>query len=165
MLIGLVSDTHDRLPQIALAVKKLNEMRVERVLHAGDYVSPFVLPAFSKLKGKMRGVFGNNDGDIEHLKNQAQATNNIELQETFANISIENVDIGLLHGHQTSILRIIIESGKFDLVVHGHTHKPKISQMGKTLVVNPGEVCGYLTGTSTCAIFNTESLKAEIIEV
>jgi predicted phosphodiesterase len=40
MLIGLISDTHDNLPMIEKAVKKLNEENVALVLHAGDYVLP-----------------------------------------------------------------------------------------------------------------------------
>jgi predicted phosphodiesterase len=35
MLIGLMSDTHDNLPQVDKAVRRLNEENVELVLHAG----------------------------------------------------------------------------------------------------------------------------------
>ncbi len=42
MLIGVVSDTHDNLPLVEKAVKRLNEEKVNLVLHAGDYVAPFV---------------------------------------------------------------------------------------------------------------------------
>ena len=33
----------------------------------------------------------------------------------------------------------------------------------KTLVINPGEACGYLTGKSTIAIIDLEKMEAEII--
>ena len=36
MLVGLIADTHDCLPMVDRAVKKLNESDVELVLHAGD---------------------------------------------------------------------------------------------------------------------------------
>ena len=36
MLVGVMSDTHNHLPLIDKAVKKLDE-KVELVLHAGDY--------------------------------------------------------------------------------------------------------------------------------
>ncbi|RLI45996.1 YfcE family phosphodiesterase, partial [Candidatus Bathyarchaeota archaeon] len=42
MLIGIMADTHDRLPLLDKAVKRLNEEKVKLVLHAGDYVAPFV---------------------------------------------------------------------------------------------------------------------------
>ncbi|MCJ7470999.1 YfcE family phosphodiesterase, partial [Candidatus Bathyarchaeota archaeon] len=62
MLIGLISDTHDCLPLVDKAVKRLNDENVDIVLHAGDYVSPFVIPKFKDLRMKLIGVFGNNDG-------------------------------------------------------------------------------------------------------
>jgi len=31
--------------------------------------------------------------------------------------------------------------------------------------VNPGEVCGYLSGKSTIALFDTDRREAEIIEL
>ena len=36
MIVGLLSDTHDHLPIIDEAIKQLNKMNVELVLHAGD---------------------------------------------------------------------------------------------------------------------------------
>jgi predicted phosphodiesterase len=47
------------MPMIEKAVKKLNKENVELVLHAGDYVSPFVIPKFKALNAKLIGVFGN----------------------------------------------------------------------------------------------------------
>ena len=67
MLIGVISDTHDNLPIIEKAIKKLNEENVALVLHAGDYVSPFVIPKFKALNAKLIGVFGNK-GWINFLK-------------------------------------------------------------------------------------------------
>jgi len=72
MLIGLISDTHDNLPMIEKAVKKLNEENVALVLHAGDYISPFVIPKFKTLNAPLIGVFGNNDGDHEFLRKTVQ---------------------------------------------------------------------------------------------
>ena len=50
-----------------------------------------------------------------------------------------------------------------DVLVHGHDHKAKIEKVGKTLVINPGEVGGWLYGKSTLAILDTTTMKAEII--
>jgi putative phosphoesterase len=68
MLIGIISDTHDNLPMIEKVIKRLNKENVALVLHAGDYVSPFVIPKFKALNAKLIGVLGNNDGDHEFLK-------------------------------------------------------------------------------------------------
>lgn len=63
MLIGIMSDTHDNLIFTKKAIKLFNSRKVEHVIHAGDYTSPFTLKLFRELKCKYTGIFGNNDGD------------------------------------------------------------------------------------------------------
>ncbi|MEM2144958.1 MAG: YfcE family phosphodiesterase, partial [Candidatus Jordarchaeaceae archaeon] len=68
MLIGLMSDSHDRLEAVRAAIEKFNLESVNLVLHAGDIVSPFTVREFEKLNCKITCVTGNNDGDILALK-------------------------------------------------------------------------------------------------
>lgn len=165
LLIGLISDTHDNLPMVDKAVEALNQNNVGLVLHAGDYVSPFVVPRFKVLKARFIGVFGNNDGDHEFLKRRFSENERLEIRGSFAKVVLHDVKIALLHGNDEELLNALIESGGFDVVVHGHGHDAKVYQMGNTLVVNPGEVCGYLTGRSTVALLDTEELSAKILEL
>ena len=67
MRIGILSDTHDYLDMVDAAVNRLNREGVDLVLHAGDYISPFVVPRLAKLKSPLIGVLGNNDGDHQLL--------------------------------------------------------------------------------------------------
>jgi len=60
--------------------------------------------------------------------------------------------IGLLHGDDRELLQALIAREAFDVLVHGHTHQARVGDTGKTLVVNPGETCGYLTGRPTIAV-------------
>jgi uncharacterized protein len=165
MLIGAISDTHDNLPQIEKAVKSLNDQKVGLVFHAGDYVAGFVIPRLSKLNCPLIGVFGNNDGDHELLKKRFSETTNCTIHDRFTHVTVEGYRIALLHGHETELLSVIISSGYFDAVIHGHSHSMGIEYRGKTLAINPGELCGYLTGKSTFALIDTMKKQAEIVEV
>ncbi len=165
MLIGAISDTHDNLPQLEKAVKYLNEQNVELALHAGDYVAGFVIPKFKMLNCKLIGVFGNNDGDHELLKKRFSETTNCTIHDQFASITLEGYRIALLHGTDSDLLSAIIESGYFNAVIHGHSHYRSIEKKGKTLAINPGELCGYLTGKSTIAVLDTNKQEAKIIEL
>ena len=51
------------------------------------------------------------------------------------------------------------------IVVCGHTHEPSVKSEGTSLLVNPGECCGWVSGRSTIAIADTESRTAEIISL
>jgi len=165
MLVGLIADTHDNLPMVDKAIKKLNEENVGLVLHAGDYIAPFVIPKFKSLQAKLIGVFGNNDGDRELLKKRFGEQKGLEIRGNFAQIVIDGMKIALLHGSEEELLMSLVDSQSFDVVVHGHSHKAEIYRKGKTLVVNPGEVCGYLTGKSTIALFDTVKREAKLVEL
>jgi len=165
MVVGLISDTHDNLPMIEKAVEKLNNEKVELVLHAGDYIAPFTISKFQKLEAKLIGVFGNNDGDHELLKKKFNENENLELRGNFAKIEVDGLKICLLHGSEEELLKTLIESQSFDVIVHGHTHKAEVYHKGKTLIVNPGEVCGYLSGKATVALLDTVKKEAKIIQL
>jgi len=165
MLVGLIADTHDRLPMVEKAVKRLNEENVGLVLHAGDYVAPFVIPKFKDLKARLIGVFGNNDGDHELLKQRFSEQKGLEIRGNFAKIKADGIKIALLHGDDEALLEALVESESFDVVVHGHMHKAEVCWKGETLVVNPGEVCGYLTRKSTIALLDTVKREVKIVEL
>ncbi len=160
----MIADTHDCLPLLDKAVKRLNEEKVELVLHAGDYVAPFVVPHFRYLKANLIGVFGNNDGDKELLKKRFTELG-AEIRGKFAEVMVDGLKIALLHGDEADLLRSLIDVGSYDVIVHGHTHEAKTYKKGKTLVINPGEACGYLSEMPSIAILNTKPLDIKIIHL
>ena len=165
MLIGIISDTHDNLPKIEKVVERLNAENVALVLHAGNFVYPFVIPKFRALNAKLIGVFGNNDGDHEFLKKRFSEIENCEVRGRFAEINVEGLRIALLHGDNNELLNSLINCGGFDVVVYGHSHAKKAHRNGKTLIVNPGEACGYLSGEATIALLDTTKREAKIVKL
>jgi len=169
MLIGIMSDTHDYLPLVDKAVKKLTEEKVELVLHAGDYISPFVIQHFKPFKGRFIGVFGNNDGDHEVLKIRFQEFG-LEIRGEFAEVKIDDIQIALLHGGEpggppgpSELLRSLIAAECYDVIIHGHVHEAKAYRRGRTLIINPGEVCGYLSGKPSVAVLNTKKMDVKFV--
>ena len=163
-----MSDTHDHLPLIDKAVKLLEKQKVELVVHAGDYVSPFVVPHFNPFKGKFIGVFGNNDGDHEFLKRRFSEAG-LEIRGLFADISIDKLRIALLHGGEagsppgpSELLKSLISAECYDVIIYGHVHEAKASKKGRTFIINPGEVCGYLTEKPSVAVLDTKTIDAKI---
>jgi len=165
MLIGLISDTHDNLPLVEKAIKRLNNEKVDLVLHAGDYTSPFTIPKFRALSCRLIGVFGNNDGDHELLKKKFGETQNCEVRGRFAQVDAEGFRIALLHGEETELYNALVSCGSFNAIVSGHTHISLNETKGRTIVVCPGEVCGYLYGKPTFALLDTSERAATLIEL
>ena len=164
MIVGIISDTHDNLPLIDKAVKKLNEEKVELVLHAGDYVAPFVASHFKPLKAPLIGVFGNNDGDKNQLKKKFTELG-ADIRGRFAFLLIDGLRVALLHGDEKELMRSLLELESYDIIVSGHTHLEKTYRRGRTLVINPGTVSGYLVEKPTMTILDTKTLDTKTIEL
>ncbi|MCD6231861.1 metallophosphoesterase [Candidatus Aerophobetes bacterium] len=162
MIIGLMSDSHDNLPKIKQAVEFFNKKKVKLVLHAGDFVAPFVVRELEKLSCPLIGVFGNNDGEREGLKKAIEKIGEIhpgpwELEQ-------EGKKILLLHDPSTLNLKKL-KKKRYDLIIYGHTHKAEIRKEQNLLLINPGECAGWLTHRPTIAWINLEEIKAEIVEL
>lgn len=160
MKLGIIADSHENMPLIAKAIELFNRQEVGLVLHAGDFISAITAKEFKNLKAKLIGVFGNNDGDKLLLQKRFQDIG--ELYEDYHELEIEGKKVVLMH--QPKFLEILIASGKYDLIIYGHTHEIDIRE-GRPLVVNPGECGGWLTGRSTVAIVDLETMKVEIYDL
>ncbi len=157
MLVGIMSDTHDNMPQIKKAVGLFNGKKVEHVIHAGDFTSPFTFRALKDLKCSFTGIFGNNDGDklLLHRMSEGSIFNQPHIFE------LAGRKIVIIHEHH--IADALADSGHYDLVIYGHTHKAEVKKLKDTLVVNPGETGSWLYGKSTVAVVDLAAMQAEII--
>jgi putative phosphoesterase len=160
-----MSDTHDEIERTKSAVALFNREGVGHVLHAGDFVSPFMREPLRELKAPLTGVFGNNDGDRALITEKCSAVPGLSVAGTFARLEIGGMRVALLHGNDRVLLETLALCGNLDLLVYGHTHKPEVRRAGSLLIINPGEVYGHLTGRSTVAIVDTEKREAEIVEL
>lgn len=159
MLVGIMSDTHDNLPAIRKAVDFFNEQNVELVLHAGDFVAPFVARELGKLKAPLKGVFGNNDGEREGLHEA------LGICDEILEIGADGMKIAVTHGTDERIVRALARSRLYDVVIVGHTHRYEIREEGMTILVNPGEVCGYVTGVKSVALLDTRRREVKIVNL
>ena len=159
MKVGILSDTHDRLPTLRRALALFQRLKVEAILHAGDYVSPFAadLLAPASLNIPLHCVYGNNDGDLAALKAK------------LPNIVPGPLTVKL--AGRTIVLHHIIEQLKpahvagADVVITGHTHEVVNEQKQGKLFLNPGECCGWVSDRCTVAMLDLAELTAEIVEV
>ncbi len=162
MLVGILSDSHDNLPAVEAAAHRLRDRRVELVLHAGDIIAPFVAPVLARAGARVFAVYGNNDGERAGLRRKFKDIG--EIKGDVAELEMGGRNVAIYHGTETALAEALVAGGKYDLVVLGHTHRPEIVKRGRTLVVNPGECCGYLTGKRTFALVDTDAMTAEVVE-
>jgi uncharacterized protein len=161
--IGLISDTHDNFKTIESAVRIFGEKRIEYVIHAGDITTPEAVEAFAGLK--MIGVLGNNDLDKKGLTSAFEKIGG-ELRGEICEIEENDLVIGVYHGTDFRKRDALIQSGKYNVVVYGHTHKIENKIVGKTMVINPGTANGWFFGyKATAAIFDTVSRQCDFVDL
>lgn len=174
MKIGVMSDTHDRLETVELAIKVFQKQKVKLIIHCGDWVSPFVPQYIYNLKPKLtipiKSVFGNNEGDIfRFLKRQKSEKWNIDFSRDIFDLLIEDKKIAVYHGHNSIITDSLMKSGCYNAIFTGHTHEALNKFYDKTLHLNPGTTSGYCNGKNyqdkTVAIYNVINNTAKIINL
>ena len=161
MLIGIITDSHENMNNIRKAVALFNEKNVELVLHCGDLISPITAREFKNLKSKMLVVFGNNDGEKIFLVKTFKDFGTFN----YPGYEFEQDNKKFIMLHEPVGLEALAESGKYDYILYGHTHNQDIRKVGKTLIINVGESCSWLTGKSTIGILDTSKDEVEIIEL
>ena len=158
MKIGIISDTHENMPKIRKATALFNREKVEVVLHCGDIISPITAGEFSALEARFIAVFGNNDGEKLFLRKRFHRIGTIHERKYEGRLGGKRV----LLIHEPDYLQELARSGRWDLIAYGHTHRAEIIKIGSTLVVNPGEAAGWITGKATVALVDTETMAAEL---
>ena len=160
MKLGVMSDSHDNIPNVIRAVEIFNDIGVNLVVHAGDFIAPFAIDPLAELNCRVVGVFGNNDGERVVLAKKFEAIG--EIHPNLASTSLGGKSIAVMHYPELAIP--IAKSGEYDIVVYGHTHKIEVSKE-KALLLNPGETGGWTTGKATVAVVEIETLEATLHEL
>jgi putative phosphoesterase len=141
MLIAILSDSHDHIPNLHRAVREANLAGAEILLHCGDLISPFMLPRLHAFQGQVHLIYGNNAGD-RHLISSRCATmfDNITHHGLQGEITADGKQICFIHYPHTA--RGLAMTGDYDIVCCGHNHEQGVENIGTCLLINPGDLLG-----------------------
>jgi putative phosphoesterase len=143
------------------AISLFSNRHVSFVIHAGDITTPAAVEAFAGVK--LIGVLGNNDVDIGGL-NDAFDKIGGQLKGELCEIEQDDLTFAIYHGTNSRKKESIIQSGKYDVVVCGHTHIIQNKKVEKTLVINPGTANGWFFGyRATAAVFDTKTKEPQFL--
>ncbi len=134
-MIGIISDTHDNVPNIIKAIKIFENANVDFIIHCGDVIAPATVKFFKGIHTKV--VKGNCDGDIDHLKSVLEEIKGEYLGEV-GELDISGKRILVYHGKYQEKLQKFIDSQEYDYILTGHTHQTRDEKIEKTRVINPG---------------------------
>ncbi len=160
MRIGVVGDTHDRVPNVERIVMLFREARIERMIHTGDITRPHVLEHLALLEIPILAVYGNNDRSERERLAHTASRHGIDLADPPRAIDWAGRRILVVHDPEEAPPELPAD---VDLLLHGHTHRHRHERVGQTLVFNPGECAGQRVGGNAVGLIDLLSLETELL--
>ena len=157
MKIAVLSDIHDNIIRLQGALEVCHRLNVKVCICCGDIQSIETLKIIASAFDKVLVAFGNGDYQIKTVCRLIPE--NIQWSNAVLETEINNLKIAIVHYDYKA--RHLAKSGLYDFVFYGHSHTPWEKRLGKTIILNPGEIAGQF-GIATFAIFDTGSRKAEL---
>ena len=162
MKIAILSDIHDNYHNLVLALDDLKKRDVTGLIFLGDFMNGGIAAAMASTRLPLKAVWGNNDGDRQVILRIANKYPDFTVAPlTYAQISYGGRKLFI--SHYPDLAMIAADSGRFDGVFFGHTHKQSIETKDNCLLINPGELSAHKTGTASYAVYDTDTNTGEII--
>lgn len=160
MLIGIISDTHNRIEMTRRAVEIFKERKINLLIHAGDLTSPKMLELFTDFPCRL--VLGNGDIDCEEINAKSNLLGLCPLDELCA-FEADKKKFIVFHGDNVALFREAVASGEYDFIIKGHTHVFEDYTANRSRVINPGAL--YAAEEYTVAVLDTDTEKLEMIRI
>jgi putative phosphoesterase len=138
MRIAIISDIHDNLWNLAVAMEAMAE--ADELICCGDLCSPFVIDEVAKFPKRVHIVFGNNDADLYRITAKAQKKQNVVLHGELFQAGLGGKRFAV--NHFDYLARPMAKSGDYDVVCFGHNHEFEIGRERDCLLINPGTIMG-----------------------
>ena len=135
VIIGILSDTHDRADNMAAGLKALQNAGSEFYIHCGDIGTQRCIDLLAGLPCAF--VFGNTDWDRAKLARYAQSID-VPCYGSFATLEFDGKQVAVLHGDDFRLKQKLIDEQKHDYLLQGHTHLKDDRRVGKMRLINPG---------------------------
>jgi uncharacterized protein len=150
LLIGILSDTHDRLDAATLGVEVLRKQGAQFFIHCGDVGSRQIIDLFVDVPSAL--VWGNNDWDRASLGRYCQHVG-VNCHDQLAELNLDGKAIAVTHGDVPLVIRKIIESQQYDYLMLGHSHVAADTRNGRVRIINPGAL--HRASVKSVAILDT----------
>jgi putative phosphoesterase len=167
MKIGILSDIHDNIWNLRAALGGLGE--ADALICCGDLCSPFVVGLLAEgfPDRPIHLVFGNNDGDLFRITQNASRVAGLELHGELFQGELGGKRVYV--NHYPHIARAVAVEN-YDLICYGHNHLFAIERQGGALLVNPGAIMGYEPGgkrevRATFVVYDTTTGEATAFQV
>lgn len=164
MKIAIIADVHDNLPNLKKVLDYCSQNNIEKIICCGDLATVETLEYLNdNFEGEIFYCFGNMDED--HLRSYPFKNNRYKktkIFKEFGEAEIDNKKIAFVHFPEKA--KELCQSGKYNVVFYGDTHKPFTKKINECEMLNPGNVANQFF-PPTFAVWETENDKFDLIRI
>ena len=160
MIVGLVSNSIGRSDAVAAAVALLRDRGADVIIHCGDVGSRQVLDEMAKIDAGF--VWGDRDRDRMGLLRHARQVN-VVCFGVLGELDFDGKRAVLVHGDDKKLVQRLLDEQQYDYLLCGHDPAGEDRKVGRTRVINPGELQGG--PSQNCAIISTTSDEVKFLKL
>lgn len=153
MLIGLISDVHDRTRNLLTALDRLQALGCGHLLFLGDMATTDSLHTLCEhWQGELDMVLGNCDYPESAFLAAAARYPHVRHHGEAAELELDSRCIFMAHSPELALRAA--DFAPFDAVFFGHTHRAGQQRRENRLIANPGDLQGRF-GAPSFAVYDT----------
>lgn len=160
MKIAIISDIHNNDVNLKKVLNYCVQNSIDKIICCGDLADMETLDILNdNFSGDIFFTFGNMDNDHLRKHEFSEKYKHIFIFRKFGETEIDGKQVAFIHFPREA--KALAETGQYDFVFYGHTHKPWTEKIGHCTLLNPGNVTGDFY-PPTFAIWNTENNNFEL---
>jgi len=165
MKIGLISDTHNHLPETRRALDLLLRNGAGHLVHCGD-VGDDVLDLLSAtcMEHGIRAHVAIGNCDNRADEKFLPQPSGIE-RGSYLEWEMDGHRCGVLHGDQARQFSHVLESDRLEYLFTGHTHHATDRCVGRTRILNPGSPVRPRGGPPSVALLTLSTEEVSFFTV
>ncbi len=158
MLLAIISDLHDNLVNLKQCLDWCLKNSIEKIICCGDIGNQETI---FYLSANFSGEIFLVEGNAETYKTKVLSPlSNIKFFGLLGKLELGNLKIGFCH-KEKDVPKLLTNNQQFDFIFYGHSHKPWLEKMGRTILANPGNLAGIYFAP-TFAVLNTNKSYLEL---
>ncbi len=158
-LIGILSDSHGERVRTRAALKLLQSLGCDEMIHLGDVETFEVIDECVGYPVKL--LFGNCDV-VRRLHDYAELME-VEVVHPCYEFKLGGIGFGCLHGDDFHLYESLLDNDEIDVIFHGHSHETRDEMVKNTRCINPGAL--HRAKSYTVATFDSQSQTVAFHEV
>lgn len=169
--VAIISDVHNNEVNLEKVLDYCEREKIQTLICCGDLASKGTLDFLNEnFSGTIHYVFGNMDNDQLRDVSIEKKYKKTIINKNFGEVEIGDKKVAFIHFPKEA--KKLCQSGKYEFVFYGHTHKPWVSSAEATddqgrkkcTMLNPGNVAGEIY-PPTFAVWETNNDKFSLIRI